>query len=238
MKKLAWFVCSLTIVMMTCGPAAARADKAEKAEKAKARKAKSSGLRGEYGIMAGVLKFDKAQKAKLIEALEINKTAKRQWAESDEGKKMQELSQAHAKARKDGDKEKTKSLAAELKKLKKSQAKVVAEGKTRIMAVLTDEQKKSWAAFGLERRAMRLYKKLDLTDAQRKQIKDLCAEAIKNRPADADKKAIAKADKQLMSDIAEKVLTDAQREQLSKPAEKPKQKKKDQDPAKKTKEAT
>lgn len=231
MKKLTWFVCGLAVVLLTWGPAMAQ-DGEAKAKPEKARKAKPSGLRGEYGIMAGVLKFDDAQKAKLVEVLEVNKTAEQQWTEGDDGKKMQELSKAYAEARKGDDKEKTKSLAGQIKALKKSRTELQKAGKARIMAVLTDEQKATWAAFCLQRRAMMRYKKLELTEDQLKQIKDICAEAVKSRPAGDDDKALAAAHKKLMSDIEQKVLTDAQREQLKKPADKPKKAEKGEKPAK------
>lgn len=231
MKKLTWFVCGLAVVLLACGPAMAQNGEAkakpEKAKRAeKARKAKPSGLRGEYGIMAGVLKFDDAQKAKLLEVVEANKAAERQWMESDDGKKMQELSKAYAEARKGEDKEKAKPLAEQLKALKESRAKLQKAGKARIMAVLTDEQKTIWGAFNLQRRAMMRYKRLKLTEDQLKQIKDICVEGVKNRPPGANRKALAAADKKLMSNIEQKVLTEAQREQLKKPAEKPKKDKK------------
>lgn len=237
MKKLGWFVCGLAIVLLTCGPvlaqngqAKAKPPKAKRADKAK--KAKPSALRGEYGIMASVLKFDDAQKAKLTEALEANKTAEREWAASADGQKMQELSKAYAEARKGDDKEKVKSLSAQLKTLKESRAKLAADGKERVMAVLNDEQKTAWAAFGLQRTAMRRYKRLNLTEDQLKQVTELCAESVKSRPAGADRKDLAAADKKLMNDIAEKVLTDAQRKELKKPVEKPRKDKKGEKPAK------
>jgi len=237
MKKITWFACGLAVVLLAWGPAPAQDGQAnakpEKAKRAeKARKAKPSALRGEYGIMAGVLKFDDAQKARLIEVLEANKAAERQWAESVEGKKMQELSKAYAEARKGDDKEKAKALAKQLKALKESRAKLAEAGKARILAVLTDEQKTLWAAFNLNRRAMMRYKKLKLTEDQLKQIKELCDKAVKNAPAGGDRKALAAANRKLMSDIEQKVLTDAQRQERKKPAEKPKKDRKGGKPAK------
>lgn len=237
MNKLTRFVCGLAVVLLACGPAMAQDGEAKaKPEKPKgaekARKAKPSGLRGEYGIMAGVLEFDDAQKAKLLEAVEANKAAERQWMESGDGKKMQELSKAYAEARKGEDKEKAKPLAEQLRALKESRAKLQEAGKARIMAVLSDQQKTIWAAFNLQRRAMMRYKRLKLTEDQLKQVKEICAEAVKNRKAGDDRKALNAADKKLMSDIEQKVLTNAQREELKKPPEKPKKDKKGEMPAK------
>jgi len=237
MKKLTLFACGLAVVLLTCGPILAQNEQAkpkpEKAKKVKkARKAKASALRGEYGIMASVLKFDDAQKAKLIEVVKANKTAEQEWAASADGQKMQELSKAYAEARKGDDKEKAKSLSTQLKALKESRAKLATAGKERVMAVLSDEQKTAWAAFGLQRTAMRRYKRLNLTEDQLKQVTELCAEAVKNRPAGTDRKALAAANKKLMGDIAEKVLTDAQREELKKPVEKQPRDKKGEKPAK------
>jgi len=227
MKNLSWFVGTLAAVLLACGPAMAQDDgaakaKPEKPAKAKPDKAKTSGMKGEYGIMASVLGMDDAQKAKLAEAVEANKAAEQQWKEGD-GKKTEELAKASAEAKKAGDKDKTKKIAEESKALKESRAKLEEAGKARIMAVLTDEQKTRYAAFNLERRILQRFgKKIELTDDQKKQMKDLCAEAVKSRPAGEDAKAANAADKKLLGEVEQKVLTDAQREALKKPAEKDK----------------
>lgn len=215
MKKLTWFVGSLAAVLLACGPAMAQDDGAAKA---KPEKAKASGLRGEYAIMASVVGMDDAQKAKLAEALEANKAAEGQWKDGD-GKKMEELTKAAAEAKKAGDKEKAKKIAEDLKAVRESRAKLEEAGKARILAVLTDEQKARYDAFKLERQILQRFgKKIELTDDQKKQMKDLCAESVKARPADEDPKAAAAADKKLLGEIEQKVLTDAQREALKKPA--------------------
>ena len=225
MKKLTWFVGSLAAVLLACGPAMAQDDGAAKANpekpaKAKPDKAKASGLKGEYAIMASVVGMDDAQKAKLAEALEANKAAEGQWKDGD-GKKAEELSKAAAEAKKAGDKEKAKKIAEDLKAVKESHAKIEEAGKARILAVLTDEQKTRYAAFNLERQVLQRFgKKIELTEDQQKQMKDLCAQAVKDRPAGEDPKAAAAADKKLLGEIEQKVLTDAQREALKKPAEK------------------
>ncbi len=230
MKKLTWFVGALAAVLLACGPAMAQDDGAAKAKPEKAKraakaqkpdKAKTSGLRGEYGIMAGVLGMDDAQKAKLAEAVEANKVAEQQWKEGD-GKKIQELSKAAAEAKKAGDKEKAKKIAGEIKAIKESHGKLEEANNARILAVLTDEQKTRYAAFKIERQILQRFgKKIELTEDQQKQMKDLCAEAVKARPAGEDPKAAAGANKKLLGEIEQKVLTDAQREALKKPVKKP-----------------
>jgi len=196
-----------------------KVESAEKGEKPD--KAKTSGLKGEYGIMASVLGLDEAQKAKLQEALEANRAAEKQWKD-DNGAKAEELSKAAAGARTAFDKEKAKKIAGEIKAIKESHGKLEEANKARVMAVLTDEQKTRYAAFKLERQVLQRFgKKIELTEDQQKQMKNLCAEAVKARPAGEDPKAATGADKKLMSEIEQKVLTDAQREALKKPVEKP-----------------
>lgn len=231
MKKLTWFVGALAAVLLACGPAMAQDDgeakaKPEKPKKeAKAEKpdkANTSGLKGEYGIMASVLGLDEAQKAKLTEALGANNAALRQWKEGENGKKMEELAKAAAEAKKAGDKEKGKKIQEDMKALKESRVKLEEANKQRILAVLSDQQKARYAAFNLERQVLRRFgKRIELTEEQKKQMENLCAEAVKTRPAGEDPKAATMADKKLMNEIEQKVLTDAQREALKKPVEKP-----------------
>ncbi len=231
MKKLTWFVSALAAAILACAPAMAqdngqakpKPEKANKVEKGeKPDKDKAAGPKGEYAIMASVLGMDDAQKAKLAEALEANKAAEQQWKQGESGQKMEELSKAAAEAKKAGDKEKVKKIAEEIKALKESRVKLEEANKQRILAVLTDEQKTRYAAFKLDRQVLQRFgKRIELTEDQQKQIKDLCAEAVKTRPAGEDPKAATGADKKLMSEIEQKVLTDAQREALKKPVEKP-----------------
>jgi len=231
MKKLKWFVGALAAVLLAFAPAMAqdngaakaKPDKPKKEAKAeKPDKANTSGLKGEYAIMASVVGMDDAQKAKLVEALEANSAALRQWKQGESGKKMEELAKAAAEAKKAGDKEKAKKIQEDMKALKESHAKLEEANKARILAVLSDQQKTRYAAFNLERQVLRRFgKRIELTEEQQKQIKDLCAEAVKARPAGEDPKAATGADKKLMSEIEQKVLTDAQCEALKKPVEKP-----------------
>ena len=237
MKKLAWFAGAWAVVLLACPSvfaqdgegAAAKPKKARKAEKpAKEKKAKEkSALRGEYAIMASVLGFDDAQKAKLVEAVEASKAALQQWREGPDGKKFLEVGKAYEAARKADDKDKAKQLRDELKTIRESHAKVEQACKQRIMDVLTDEQKSRWAAFNIERQVLRRLSKAELTDDQKKQVKDLCAEAAKSIESAKDNKAKSAAERKLMTDVQEKVLTDAQREALKKkPAEKAEKKEK------------
>ncbi len=229
MKKLTWFVGTLAAALLVCAPAMAQDDGAAKAKPEKPKraakaekpdKAKTSGLKGEYSIMASVVGMDDAQKAKLAEALEANKAAEQQWKDGD-GKKILELSKAAAEARKAGDKDKARKIAEDSKALKGSHAKLEEANKARILAVLSDEQKTRYAAFKLERQILQRFgKKIDLTEDQQKQMKDLCTEAVKARPAGEDAKAANAADKKLLDEVEQKVLTDAQREALKKPVEK------------------
>jgi Spy/CpxP family protein refolding chaperone len=227
MKTLAWLGCAVAAILLA-SPVAfgedkqpetkpAKAPKAAKAEDADKATKEKSPLKGEYAIMASVLKMDDAQKAKLVEACEAGRLAVQQWEQSEDGKKLEKLTAELAEARKGDDKAKTGQLQKEVAELRKKAPKPSPETKQKVAALLTDEQKLTWAAFTSERLVLRKLTKIELTDDQTKQLKGICLEAVKAVPA-GDEKARAEANKKIFRDVEEKVLTDAQREAVKKPA--------------------
>jgi hypothetical protein len=216
-----WLLCVLMAITFTAGPALAAKDgaKAKKDKPARAKKARpkktKSGLRGEYAIMASELKFTDAQKAKTIEIVKAQTTAGKAAAEASKPLKIE-----MAAAKKAGDKEKAKALAAKIKELRPNTKATMAK----IKALLTDEQKADWAKFNLYRNATRKFRRAKLTDDQKKAIRDLCAASgIK---ITGDKRVDGKAIRALTDKIAADILTDAQREAI-----KPKPKVKKDKPA-------
>jgi Spy/CpxP family protein refolding chaperone len=183
-----------------------------------AKAAKPAAPKGEYAIMAKVLEMDSTQTAKLTEAVEASQKALKAWDDSDSGKKYKEFEDALKKAKADKDKEKSKSLGDQMKPLAKERSDLQEAQKANIMALLSPEQKAKWAGFVVYRTVIGKYKRVDPTDDQDKQIRQLCEAAAKGMPDASDKKAHGEAIKKLTDEIEQKVLTDAQREELKKPA--------------------
>jgi len=217
MTRQSWFVGAALAALLTCPPAFGAGDKPE-AKPAKAKKNRSL-LRGEYSIMASVLEMDDAQKEKLVEALKANRASLEQWKAGPAGQKLAELVKAYGEARRAGEKAKLKEIAQEMTALKEAAEKLEQENKQRIMGVLTDEQKNRWAAFCVERQILRKFSKAELTEEQKKRIKDMCLASVKApAPDEDDRKARAKATRKLAGQVEQEVLTADQRDSLKKPA--------------------
>lgn len=233
MKRSALWMSALISLALLCSPALAGREaggggKAKKARAKKERPAKKQALRGEYGMMASVLKMDEAQAAKLNEAVQKYQEAVKAWDASASGQKYKELNAAAKKAREDKDKEKSKSIAQDMKSVRKERDELEAAEKAKIMDVLTPEQRTQWAGFTLYRGTIGRYKKLNLTEEQDAKIRAICTDAAKDMPDKSDRKAAGAARKRLAEDV-EKVLTADQLEELKKKPEKkarePKEKK-------------
>lgn len=227
MKRRAWWVSALMALLLACLPAvvAQSADvaggKPKRARKKRERpQRKPKGPQGEYAIMAKVLNMDTDQQAKLMEIVEANGKAMKEWATGPSGQKLKELSEASREARKAKDREKMKQISQEMKPLAAERNKLQADRKASIMAILTDEQKAAWAGFVVYRNTMRRFKRCKLTEDQDKQVRDLCSAAAKTMPDSSDRKAYREAVNKLNGEVEEKVLTPEQREELKKRPEK------------------
>lgn len=217
-KRNAWVVCAIAAVLLFAMPAFARQQGGAEREKPKP---KPPALRGEYAMMAEVLKLDDEAKKKVEDQLAANDKALQEWEQGD-GAKLKDLEKALAEAKQAKDEEKVKNLTAEAKPLQEAREKLRAENKEKVLALLTDEQRAVWAGFILRRSLMVKYSKLQLTDEQVAQIQKLCEEAAKTIPPandEAKRKERVEALNKLNAEITEKVLTDAQREELKKAAE-------------------
>ncbi|MDP6543209.1 MAG: Spy/CpxP family protein refolding chaperone [Phycisphaerae bacterium] len=203
-----WLLCVLMALTFTAGSALAKDDakprkkKPARAKKARTPKAKSV-IRGEYAIMVSELKFTDAQKTKLIELIKAQNEARKATAEA-----SKPLRAEQAEAKKAGNKEKLKEIAGKLKALRGDPK----ADRAKIAAIMTPEQKASWAKFGLYRNACRKFARAKLTDDQKKAIRDMCAKS--DVKVTGDKKADNAALKALTDKIAADVLTDEQREAI------------------------
>jgi len=208
MKLSKWLLCVMVALTFTAGSVLAKdGGKGKKAKPAGAKKARvkkpKSPFRGEYAIMASLLKMTDAQKAQLTEILKAQGASKKASAEAAKPIKIQ-----LAAAKKAGDKAKVKELNAKLKALRGDPK----ASKAKVIAILTPEQKAEWAKFGLYRRVCSKFGRAKLTDDQKTTVRDMCAKS--DVKTTGDKKADAAAMKGLTDKIAADVLTDAQREAI------------------------
>ena len=236
MRKPAWWMSVATALLLACSVlvtpsvAVAQDDAPKRARKKRPagdrrKSPKKKRLPGEYGIMVSVLKIQEPQLAKFNAAVQAYGETMKAWQAGPDGAKLAELQKAAQEAKKAKDKDKAKELSQQMKPLMAQRAKVQAEERAVIMAVLTPEQKAQWAGFTVYRTAMRRYKRLKLSEEQTKQVRDLCDAAAKTMPPSSDRKAYGQARKKLDAEIAEKVLTPEQREELKKkPERKPREK--------------
>ncbi len=227
MKKLFCVVWALALLGLTAGPVLVQAaeDKPKKPRKEKPDRPKKgkSGVRGEYAIMASVLKLTDDQKAKL-EALikEMNGAVRTDMEASKE--KAAEIKKEMEAAKKAKDKAAGQAARKKMTELKKSSLAIKAGFQKKILELMTAEQRGKWGGFGLYRRICRTFAKAKLTDDQKKAVRPLCDAAAKElgdvaiSTAREDKKEIAAALKKLGGKITTDILTNEQVEGMKKKA--------------------
>lgn len=225
------------MLALTAGPVLAQAAPADE-DKPKAKKPRKdrpkkdkSGLRGEYSIMASVLKLTDDQKAKLEALLKEMKEAVRTEAEAAK-EKLAELKKAMEAAKKADDKAAGQAARKKMAELRKGSLAVRAGYQKKILELMTAEQRAKWGGFVLYRRVCRTFAKAKLTDDQKKAVRPLCDAAAKElgdlalSTAREDKKKIAAALKKLGGKITGDILTTEQVEGMKKkPKPAPKDKK-------------
>jgi len=228
MKHLTWWTLPLAAAvlfgLMMADDADAGRKKGEKDRQgAKARK-KSSGLRGEYAIMASQCNLTDEQKDQLEAKVQARKKALAEWDKA-HSEKFADLKKAIQEAREAGNQEEAKRLRDQRKALKAERRRLDDQAMAEVYAVLTPDQQVTWTGFRLYRRAMRWYKRADLSEAQEGTIRKM-ADAAARQLADADdEKAEDRIVAALRKDIKQEVLTAGQREALEKKPEKPRGKK-------------
>jgi hypothetical protein len=196
MKRMAWLGLGVAMAILIASPAmAADKEKAATTEKASSEKA-SSGLHGEYAMMASVCKLTDEQVATL-------KT------------KLKAREDAVAALGKTGEK-----AAASEAEHQKITDKFMAE----ILAILTPEQRIAWEAFALSRSLAAHFRKANLTTEQETKIHALCADPAKDLAASKGdmtelRKARAEAATKLGKTIEDTLLTADQKAAMAKKGE-------------------
>jgi|GEM_PF-1098734 len=237
MKNAKWWLCGLLAAVILLSPALVLAEeaegekpakpkkekaekkpKAEKGEKAEkpAKEKKAPELRGQYAMMVSELNLNDEQKAKLTEAVKAKTEALAEWKKTN-GQKMKELG---AQMKEATEKDKKAELKKQMDELGAQQKALAEKHDAAIRNVLTEEQKARWAGFMTYQQAMRLFRKVELTDEQKAKVKEICTKHADAYQKAADRKAKAEAMNQIKTEVSETVLTAEQKEAISKPKEK------------------
>jgi hypothetical protein len=221
MKRITMSVAVLAMLVMAAPSTINAADDAKPKKKAAAKGDKAKGKKGQqvkgyWGIVASFIKLTDEQKPKYMEIVKAQGAA---------NKGLQEKAKA-AKGDKDAQ-----------KKLREERAKISADTKAKITALLTDEQEDALAGYNLYTQMMRAVSKADVSDDQKAKIKDASLAAGKSyRAAGKDKKVAAAARNDLRSNVVKDILTADQRTKVQDAAKakasKPKPKKGDAKPKK------
>lgn len=197
----------------------ARADKPRREKKTKQPKVRKTEWEAKWLPMATALKMDEQQVAQLKEKVEARDATMAEWNKGD-GAKLAELKKQYSAARKDGkDKEELAEIRKQIKPLQDEQKKLQTEKTGEIMAVLTDDQKVTWAGIQESDKALKRFSKLNLDDDQKARIRQICQAAAKEQAQAKDRKQAGSIRKKMGQDILA-VLTDEQREAMSKKPEK------------------
>ncbi len=219
MKRALWTVAALAAIALLAGAATAGDENAPaggKKNRAKPDK-KETVLRGRYAQLVKELDMTDDQQAKLTELVKQHNEAMKAWT-GRHGERMKELQAQFKQAKTDGDKEQAKQLREQMKALSAERAKIESEHWKQVMGILTPEQVQAWHAHQFEAMAMRLDKKVDLTEDQKARISELAKAAAAQTAGAADAKARTQARRDFHQAVMNAVLTDEQKAKLKQPA--------------------
>ncbi len=197
-------------------PVVALAQNEEK-PKAKSKAKSADGLQGYYAIIAGELQLSAEQRRQLAASLGDRNEAMKKW-DAEHGDKLAELTAAEKKAKEANDTAAAKQAGDDLKKLRQSRTAIEDDGKAKLQAALTPEQRSHLQGYNLYVGAMTRFSKAQLTDAQKVRTKAIAVETGKALSLDISTKDLNKVKTELAARIEKEVLTDEQREAMSKAA--------------------
>jgi Spy/CpxP family protein refolding chaperone len=209
-----WAV-ALAVPMLGAAVAFAE-DAAKPADKpaAKAKADRAPALKGLYAQMPGELSLSEEQKAKILTISTERDAAIKAWNQTNEAK-LKELRAKAESAMGGGDKAGAKDARDEAARLKAEQTAIGDKYDDQIEAVLTPDQQARWAGYKLYVGNAGMFKKLNLTEEQKNQLKERYIQAgaqIKAAGTPKEKSAIgAKIREQAEADI----LTAEQRAALT-----------------------
>ena len=222
MKRLTWWALSLAAAAVlglaianTAQAGRKEGDTGQKEIKAHKAGKKSSGLRGEYAILASECNLTAEQEASLKAKVEARNQAMAEWQQA-HGEKALDIRKAMKAAKDAGNKEEMKRLGEEMKALSTERRQMEEKTMAAIYAILTPEQNTTWAGFRLYRQAMGWCKRAGLSEEQQATIRKMADARAKELADASDEKAQRQINIALREEIEQSVLTAEQREALAK----------------------
>ena len=204
MKRLTWVLSCVAVVLFVFSSAQAKENTSS--QPASESTKEKAGLPGYWGIMAGELKLSDDMKAKIQEQL----LPLQDWDKANKPK-IEELA---TKMKYATDKEAREKLAEQVKALTQEREKLMGKIKVDVLALLTPDQQLQWKVSELYNDVSRRFARLELTEAQSKQARELAspfAKQILELKSPVDAKALKEIRTAYANEIVAKVLTDEQR---------------------------
>ncbi len=228
MKTLTLLLTMAVALVLLSSPSAARHDAeddtgdAKTTRPAKHRKEpttrKKTLLRGMHARMAKVCKMSEQQQEQVAELNTLRRKAVAEFR-ADNAEKTKALKAEIAEAGKNKDERALKEARVQLRSLYRKQKEIYTQWQSKIMDVLTPEQKSQWGQYQIMLSIRKRFRNAKLTDDQTARIKTACAKFTAGVDL-SDKKARREAIKKLDKHIRKEILTDAQREATTRPARK------------------
>jgi len=168
-----------------------------------------------HARMAKVCQLSEDQQKQVAELNTLRQKAMKQF-KAENAEKIKTLNAQIAEAKKSKDKKALKEARTQLRSLHRKQREIYTQWQSKIMAVLTPEQKSQWAKDQVVLSIKRRFRKAKLTDKQTVDIEAACAKFTTGVDL-SDKKARREAVKKLADHIRKEILTDAQRTATTRP---------------------
>jgi Spy/CpxP family protein refolding chaperone len=168
--------------------------------------------------MASALKLTDVQRARVQELLNARDAELKEWDEKN-GAKLAELRQARKDA-KETDKTARAKAQSDLTALSSQREAIETKYDGEFQAALTPEQRWNWEGYRLYQGAVQRFRKVNLTEAQKTDIRKRATEAGANVTRDEDGKSKGKARQALWAAIEKEVLTPEQRTAMTAKPEK------------------
>ncbi|MDY7011565.1 MAG: hypothetical protein SVV80_12560 [Planctomycetota bacterium] len=175
-------------------------------------------LRGMHARMAKVCKLSVQQQKQIAELNTLRKKAMKQF-HTENAEEIKTLKTKLAEAKKNKDKKAMKEAMVQHRSLRVRQREIYTQWRSKIMAVLTPEQKSLWDKDQVMLLIKRRFKKVQLTDKQTVDVEAACAKFTAGVDL-SDKKARRETVIKLSDYISKEILTDAQRAATTRPGKK------------------
>ena len=227
MKRILWAMAVLCIVIDTGAPAfGAKKKPAKPPEPSKKEKLIApapmrpsttiASFSDDIPALSTQLGLDEKQAAKLTDLRKRRDEALARGEQADQ-KRIESARKRISQAKRDSDRQRmTQDLDKSTQRIQRTREALAAQHERTMFFVLTADQKAKWNAPILQGEVEKLFASVGLTDAQKEQIRTLCAAQAKRLTAPASPKTASYTIKSLASQVSTRVLTREQRLQNAK----------------------